>query len=153
MQDPNNKRKILPDDKLRTLFTFPLNMFSINKQISKHCKPAHQVNGHDEEPDRPAKKAKKAKEPRESKASKGGEETGDKAKKKGGFMVPQKLSPEMSALLGVEAATRGECQKRLVAYAKVRFQIACHTYRDSMPDLVVQCVRMPSGHALQSPPG
>ncbi len=37
-QDPKDKRKILLDDKLRTLFTSPLTMFTMNTQLSRHCK-------------------------------------------------------------------------------------------------------------------
>ena len=37
-QDPKDKRKILLDDKLKTIFTSPLTMFTMNTQLSKHCK-------------------------------------------------------------------------------------------------------------------
>jgi len=33
---PQDKRKIVLDDKLATLFTPPINIFSMNKQLSKH---------------------------------------------------------------------------------------------------------------------
>lgn len=36
-QNPKDKRKIQLDAKLSTLFKAPLNMFSLNKQLSKHC--------------------------------------------------------------------------------------------------------------------
>ena len=36
LQDPKNKRKILLDDKLATIFKPPLDMFKMNKQLSKH---------------------------------------------------------------------------------------------------------------------
>lgn len=36
LQDPKDKRNILLDEKLGTLFEAPLNMFTINKQVSKH---------------------------------------------------------------------------------------------------------------------
>jgi hypothetical protein len=35
-QNPKDKRKIIIDEKLGTLFTNPLTMFSINKQLTKH---------------------------------------------------------------------------------------------------------------------
>lgn len=35
-QEPSNKRNIIVDAKLATLFTPPINMFSMNKQLSKH---------------------------------------------------------------------------------------------------------------------
>lgn len=36
-QDPKNKRKIIPDDRLGTILTPPVDIFSMNKQLSKHC--------------------------------------------------------------------------------------------------------------------
>jgi len=32
-QDPNNKQKFILDDKMATVFTAPVNMFSMNKQV------------------------------------------------------------------------------------------------------------------------
>jgi hypothetical protein len=39
-QNPKDKRKIIIDEKLGTLFTNPLTMFSINKQLTKHIMTA-----------------------------------------------------------------------------------------------------------------
>ena len=39
LQDPADKRKILVKGKLETIFTPPITMFSMNKQISKHVFP------------------------------------------------------------------------------------------------------------------
>lgn len=36
LQDPANKRNIIVDKKLGTLFKAPLDMFNINKQITPH---------------------------------------------------------------------------------------------------------------------
>ena len=36
LQNPKNKRKILLDEKLSTLFKSPLDMFSMNSQLSRH---------------------------------------------------------------------------------------------------------------------
>jgi upstream activation factor subunit UAF30 len=36
LQDPDDKRNIIVDDKLGTLFQAPLNMFNINKQLTPH---------------------------------------------------------------------------------------------------------------------
>ena len=36
LQDPKDKRSFLPDAKLATILTPPVNMFSMNKQLSKH---------------------------------------------------------------------------------------------------------------------
>lgn len=37
MQDPSDKRKIIVDEKLSKFLTPPVDMFSMNKQLSKHC--------------------------------------------------------------------------------------------------------------------
>jgi len=36
LQDPADKRSIIPDAKLGTILTAPVNMFSMNKQLNKH---------------------------------------------------------------------------------------------------------------------
>lgn len=36
LQDPSNRRKIIPDEQLGTILTPPVDMFSMNKQLSKH---------------------------------------------------------------------------------------------------------------------
>ena len=36
LQNPKNKRKILLDEKLSTLFKSPLDMFTMNSQLSRH---------------------------------------------------------------------------------------------------------------------
>ncbi len=36
LQDPDDKRTIIVDDKLGTLFTNPLTMFTLNKQLTPH---------------------------------------------------------------------------------------------------------------------
>jgi upstream activation factor subunit UAF30 len=36
LQDPNDKRSILPDGKLGKILEAPVNMFSMNKQLTKH---------------------------------------------------------------------------------------------------------------------
>ena len=132
LQDPNNRRKILPDEggKMATIFTFPLNMFTLNKQISRHVKAAHNIAGNDAADDPPAKKQKKSSK-KSAKADGDGADaadTADKPKAKpSGFTLPQKLSPELAALLGVDTATRGDCSKRLWAYVKVRVGRACYS--------------------------
>ena len=39
LQDPGNKQSILPDEKMLTLFSAPLTMFTMNKQLSRHILP------------------------------------------------------------------------------------------------------------------
>jgi upstream activation factor subunit UAF30 len=109
-------------------------MFSLNKQLSRHCKSLQNVIGEKEGPTaRKRKKAdsdnggsgkatvgkghsRKAKssmaEPGKKKSESGGGGGG------GGFTAAQHLSPELSELLGVSAASRGECMKLLWEYIK-----------------------------------
>lgn len=94
LQDPKNKKKILPDEKLKLIFTFPLDMFTMNKQLSKHLKPSGSViSSGDAAP--PKKKAKKKEAP----------ENGEK--KKSGFAAPLQLSEPLAELVGQQAASRG----------------------------------------------
>jgi upstream activation factor subunit UAF30 len=39
LQDPADKRAILPDEKLGTILSAPVNMFSMNKQLNRHILP------------------------------------------------------------------------------------------------------------------
>ena len=39
LQDPDKKSNIIPDEKMLTIFTAPLNQFSMNKQLTKHILP------------------------------------------------------------------------------------------------------------------
>ena len=42
LQDPKDKRCLLPDAKLGTILTPPVDMFSMNRQLSKHVFSAGQ---------------------------------------------------------------------------------------------------------------
>ena len=37
LQNPQDRRKIIPDEVLGTFLTAPVNMMSMNSQLSKHC--------------------------------------------------------------------------------------------------------------------
>ena len=45
LQDPAKKKNIIPDEKMLTIFTAPLDQFSMNKQLSKHILPKGKVLG------------------------------------------------------------------------------------------------------------
>ncbi|KAG2482997.1 hypothetical protein HYH03_018122 [Edaphochlamys debaryana] len=119
LQDPKDKRKILLDDKLKTIFTAPLNMFSMNSQLSKHCK----TNDADE---RPASKSKAGDKRSSSAADKGGSKakkakTGDDdggEKKKNNFNKPVRLSKELSEWTGKEEMGRSELTSFFWTYVK-----------------------------------
>ena len=93
LQDPKNRRNIVADENLKLIFTFPLNMFSLNKQLSKHLKSSGSTITSSDAP--PKKRAKK-KDPSEN-----GE------KKKTGFAAPLKLSDALAEVVGLPAASRG----------------------------------------------
>ena len=119
LQNPADKRKFLKDDKLATIFTYPVDMLSMQKQVSRHCKRTADIVG---EGDPPAKKAKTAK----SKPAKAKAEGGEA--KKTGFNKEMRLSPQLAELLGVETASRGDCSKRMWAYFKEKnLQVCCPT--------------------------
>eukprot|EP00892_Ulva_mutabilis_P000648 jgi/Ulvmu1/10584/UM065_0038.1 len=117
LQDPKDRRKFLKDPKLELIFKFPVTMFTLNKQLSRHVKPSADVLHADagaEQPPR-AKKAKKA-----ATASKKSNSDEGKPKKVSAFTKPLKLSSDLSAVVGTTQASRGECQKLLWAYIKDR---------------------------------
>ena len=37
LQNPKDRRKIIPDEVLGTILTPPVNMMSMNSQLNKHC--------------------------------------------------------------------------------------------------------------------
>lgn len=46
LQDPNNKRNIICDESLRALFRVDsINMFQMNKELSKHIGPLNEEDG------------------------------------------------------------------------------------------------------------
>jgi upstream activation factor subunit UAF30 len=104
LQNPNDKKDFLPDDKLKLIFKFPVNMFSMHRQLSRHIKASNSTLKREPGEAPAKKKPKKAAEPGEKKLS--------------GFAAPLKLSPELAAVVGKEEASRGECQKLLWAYIR-----------------------------------
>ncbi|EFN60104.1 hypothetical protein CHLNCDRAFT_49597 [Chlorella variabilis] len=138
LQDPKDKRTIIFDDKLKTLFTgTKCNMFKLQKHLSKHCKTSDVVGGSDddegseeegeddddeEEEERPpAKKARKAPAPRAASRKRGssaGEE--GRERKPNGFTKECTLSAEMAAWIGKPTASRPEITKFFWAYCKER---------------------------------
>ena len=131
LQDPKDRRRILLDDKLKTIFPGKrVNMFSMQKHLSKHVfiaeeseeEESEEESGDDEEAPKAKKKKptklapvkKPAAKPKSTSKSRGGGGT----PAPNGFTKPVKLSPELAAWVGSETASRPEITKRLWAYVK-----------------------------------
>ncbi|KAF6266659.1 SWIB/MDM2 domain-containing protein [Scenedesmus sp. NREL 46B-D3] len=129
LQDPKDKRSIIPDKKLATIITAPVTMFSMNKQISRHVFSRDAIMGggsDDESEQQPAKKARTSggagsskPKPKPRAKAKGSSEGGDGAKKElKGFAKPQRISDELAAVTGQPEMSRGTLMKWLFAYIK-----------------------------------
>ena len=46
LQNPQDRRKLIPDEVLGTFLTAPVNMMSMNSQLSKHCFTKGTLNTH-----------------------------------------------------------------------------------------------------------
>eukprot|EP00775_Hariotina_reticulata_P013688 gene13688-13810_t len=133
LQNPKDKREIIVDEKLGKVFTPPMNMFSMNKQIAAHVfNPDEVVDGDSAPQPKPvqAAAAKKGKK----RARKGSDDDNDDdddddfaggaaAKKKrggggGGFAKPIPISDELAAAVGEKEISRGALTKWIYAYAK-----------------------------------
>lgn len=126
LQLETNKRIIVLDDKLKTLFPGErVDMFKMQKHLSRHVFKAEDVYGgtedeaesDEDEEEKPKKKAKKAAPKPKAKAARRASGEGG-APKVNGFTKPVKLSPEMAAWMGSETASRPQITKHLWAYVK-----------------------------------
>ncbi|KAH9711742.1 SWIB/MDM2 domain containing protein [Citrus sinensis] len=107
LQDPNNRRNIVCDERLRALFGVDtINMFQMNKALSKHIWPLDS----DDDLDEPTRKEKR---------QKGG---------KSGFLAPLQLSDALIKFLGTgeSALPRSDVIKRMWDYIKEKnLQLDC----------------------------
>jgi len=135
LQNPKDRRKIMLDDKLKTIFPGKsVTMFSMQKHLSKHVFTADvsesedesEDEGSDDSDEKPtaAKKKKVAPAPRKAKKPAGSSTRGvnkDGAPAKpNGFTKPVKLAPDLAAWMGSETASRPEITKKVWAYIKER---------------------------------
>ncbi|KAL4549609.1 hypothetical protein Ndes2526B_g04612 [Nannochloris sp. 'desiccata'] len=136
LQNPKDRRQILLDDKLKTIFPGKsVTMFSMQKHLSKHVFTADVSESEDESEDdegsdvghekpKAAKKKKVVPAPRNPKkpagsSTRGVNKNGAPAKPNG-FTKPVKLAPDLAAWMGSETASRPEITKKVWAYIKQR---------------------------------
>ena len=134
LQNPKDRRQILLDDKLKTIFPGKsVTMFSMQKHLSKHVFTADVSESEDESEDdgsdedekpKAAKKKKPAPAPRKTKKPAGSSTRGvnkdGQPAKPNGFTKPVKLAPDLAAWMGSDTASRPEITKKIWAYIKER---------------------------------
>ncbi|XP_057863340.1 upstream activation factor subunit spp27 isoform X1 [Cryptomeria japonica] len=115
LQDPQNKRKIICDDKLRTVFKkSSIDMFEMSKVLSDHIFRLEKENEGSEDPEPKAKRQKPEK-------TEGGKGKGGGGKgKTSGLCSPLPLSDALVAFLGTGESelSRAEVVKRIWGYIK-----------------------------------
>ncbi|KAK1301171.1 Zinc finger CCCH domain-containing protein 44 [Acorus calamus] len=117
LQDPKNKRNILCDERLHHIFKVnSINMFQMNKVLSKHIWPLASEDG----PVEPIKKEKQRKKEREEDS----DESAPKEKRRkggnSGFLAPLKLSDALVQFIGTGESelSRADVVKRIWGYIK-----------------------------------
>lgn len=138
LQDPKNRRNIILDDKLKTIFPGnSVNMLTMNKHLSKHCftsdgySSGEEEEGGEEKKKKAAAAASKKKKPaakkgaataasgsKKRKSSSTSTATGTGEPKLNGFTKKCKLSEDMAAWMGSSSASRPEITKKMWAYVK-----------------------------------
>jgi upstream activation factor subunit UAF30 len=137
LQDPKNRRNIILDDKLKTIFPGnSVNMLTMNKHLSKHCFTSDGYSSGEEEEGGEGKKKKKAAAAASKKikpaakkaapAASGSKKrkssstptTGTGEPRLNGFTKKCKLSEDMAAWMGTSTASRPEITKKMWAYVK-----------------------------------
>ncbi|KAI2512232.1 SWI complex [Fragilaria crotonensis] len=110
LQNPENKREIILDDKLRRVFgknVKSFTMFTMNKYVSAHVEPFKPVDL-TTNTTVPKKRKSKATDKKEKKKSKSGS----------GFQVPYQLSPELARVTGKQILPRPQVVKKLWEYIR-----------------------------------
>jgi len=115
LQDQNNKRKILPDERLKKIFNVnSIDMFQMNKALTKHIWPLNSEGP--ASPDRSTPKEKPQKRDRnEGKKQKGGSSGSGS-----GLLVPLQLSDDLVKFIGTGESmlSRSDVVKRMWEYIK-----------------------------------
>ncbi|XP_010255131.1 PREDICTED: upstream activation factor subunit spp27-like [Nelumbo nucifera] len=117
LQDPNNKRNIICDETLRSLFRVDsINMFQMNKALSKHIWPL-------DTEDAPVKSTQKEKQQKQERKEDPNEPKQKEKRQKGGnsgFLAPLPLSDALVKFLGTgeSSLSRAGVVKRMWEYIK-----------------------------------
>lgn len=116
LQNPNDKREIILDDKMKTLFDCErFTMFTMNKYVGSHIHPFTPVNL--ESLSENSKKKKEEKAIRRQ-AKKDAARSGKKKKRKKGQHAPWKLSKELERIVGTDILPRPQVTSALWTYIK-----------------------------------
>ena len=140
LQNPDNKREILLDDKMKAVFGCDkFTMFTMNKYVAAHIHPFKPVDLTPKEP-----KPKGATAGTKKRKRKGAETAAAAAKKKRkpkkpGLQPPYQLSKEMAAVVGKDILPRPQVVTALWEYIKKNDLQVCiakrHLYKHSMYDV------------------
>lgn len=133
LQNPKDRRKIIVDDKLSRVFTPPLGMFSMNKQISKHCWTI-EVTAKEKKAAKAEKAAalaaltpeeraemeaeKEKKKLARKRKSEGLDENGEPKKRGGGLAKELSVTPELAEWIGKDTISRQELTSFFWKYVK-----------------------------------
>ncbi|XP_073005625.1 uncharacterized protein [Typha latifolia] len=113
LQDPNNKRKIICDERLRSLFNVnSIDMFQMNKALTKHIWPLASEDAGPLSPESSKSKDKRQKKGKnEGKRQKGGSS---------GLLIPIPLSNDLVKFIGTgeNSLSRSDVVKRMWEYIK-----------------------------------
>lgn len=115
LQNPNDKREILLDAKMKALFhADKITMFTMNKYVSAHVHPYKAVNLNE-----PSENSKKKKEQNARKRKAAKDAKNEKAKKrKPSNQPPWRLSQDLIAVVQKEILSRPQVTKALWVYIK-----------------------------------
>lgn len=119
LQNPNDKREIILDDKMKSLFHVEtMTMFTLNKYVGAHIHPFTPVNLEELSENSKRRKEELA---RKRKAKEDAKKEGKKRKlkkRKEGSHPPYRLSPELQAVVGKEILPRPQVTQALWIYIK-----------------------------------
>ncbi len=113
LQNPADKREIILDDKMKTLFNCDkITMFTLNKYVSSHIHPFTAVNL-DQLSENSKKRKEEAARKRKAKQEKKNENKKPRVKRKEGSHPPYRLSDELKAVVGKDILPRPQVTQAL----------------------------------------